>query len=243
VAYAWFWGASGAEVLGAITTINSTVITAAAIGTQTAASLGTAAASANGLVFDGLLTQITKSGSNAYVSTMATGSAGAGTPLTSDGAGGIVEIDAALKSFWDNYRLSPNTIWVSSQELINISKKILSANSNAAQRFVINVEQGNIQGGELATAYLNKFGMDGPTSLAIKPHPNLPAGTLLFTTEVLPYALSGVANVLQMRMRRDYYQIQWPPKTRRYEYGVYCDGVLQNFFPPAFGIITNIANG
>ena len=39
--YAWFWGAVGAETLGAITTINSLVIVAAAAGTQTAASLGT----------------------------------------------------------------------------------------------------------------------------------------------------------------------------------------------------------
>ena len=38
--YAWFWGAAGSEVLGAITTINSLVITANAAGTQTAASLG-----------------------------------------------------------------------------------------------------------------------------------------------------------------------------------------------------------
>jgi len=52
-----------------------------------------------------------------------------------------------------------------------------------------------------------------------------------------------VANVLQMRTRRDYYQIAWPIKARRYEYGVYFDGVLQNYFPPAFGMITNIGNG
>jgi hypothetical protein len=43
--------------------------------------------------------------------------------------------------------------------------------------------------------------------------------------------------------RRDYYQIEWPVKARRYEYGVYFDGVLQNYFPPAFGILTNIGNG
>lgn len=244
VAYAWFWGASGSEVLGAITTINSVAITAAASGTQTAASLGTADNSSNALVFDGLLTQIAKTGSNAYIAVQATGAAGAGTPLTADGVGGIVEIDTALKHFWDVYRLSPTTIWVSSQEQWNISKKILQGNSGTgAQRFVINVDQGNIQGGELVTSYLNKFSMDGAKALAIKPHPNLPPGTLMFDTDILPYPLSGVANVLQVRTRRDYYQIAWPIKARRYEYGVYCDGVLQNYFPPAFGIITNIGNG
>jgi hypothetical protein len=70
--------------------------------------LGTSDNSTNNLVFDGLLTQAMKAGSNAYYKSLD----GAG--LTADGAGGIVEIDAALKSFWDNYRLSPDTIWVSS---------------------------------------------------------------------------------------------------------------------------------
>ena len=65
--YAWFWGAAGSEVLGAITTINSLVITANAAGTQTAASLGSSDNSTNALVFDGLLYQAFKSGSNAYV--------------------------------------------------------------------------------------------------------------------------------------------------------------------------------
>ncbi len=243
VAYAWFWGATGSETLGAITTINSVVIAAAAAGSQTAASLGTLDNSTNALVFDGLLAQIAKSGSNAYIAQQATGTAGTGTPLTADGAGGIVEIDAALQSFWNNYRLSPTTIWVSSQEQQNITKKVLSGTMTGAQRFVINVEQGNVQGGELVTSYLNKFAMDGAKSIAVKPHPNMPPGTLMFDTDVLPYPLSGVANVLQIRTRRDYYQIAWPIKARRYEYGVYFDGVLQNYFPPSFGVITNIGNG
>jgi hypothetical protein len=243
VAYAWFWGTAGSEVIGAITTINSVAITAAAAGTQTAASLGSSDNSTNALVFDGLLAQIAKSGSNAYIATQPTGTAGTGTPLTADGVGGVVEIDAALQAFWDNYRLSPTTIWVSSQEQKNITKKVLAGSANAAQRFIIASDAGQIQGGDLVTSYLNKFSMDGAKSIAVRPHPNLPPGTILFDTDMLPYPLSGVANVLQMRMRRDYYQIAWPIKARRYEYGVYCDGVLQNYFPPAFGVITNIGNG
>jgi hypothetical protein len=56
--YAWFWGAAGSEVLGAITTINSVVITANASGTQTAASLGVNDNSTNALAFDGLIYQV-----------------------------------------------------------------------------------------------------------------------------------------------------------------------------------------
>jgi hypothetical protein len=242
VGYAWFWGTAGNETLGAITTINSYVIRAAATGTQNASTL-TGDNSRNTLVFDGIMTHVFDSTNGGYFQALPTGTVGTGTPLTSDGSGGIVEIDTALVSFWDNYRLSPSMILVSSQEALNISKKILQGNSNAAQRFVFNVEQGVLAGGTMVRSYLNRFSMDGATEIPIKIHPNLPPGTMVFVTERLPYPLSNVSNVLQVRTRREYYQIEWPMRSRKYEYGVYADEVLQNYFPPAFGVITNIANG
>lgn len=248
VAYAWFWGATAAgATLGAITTINSVVITTATgTGTQSPSSAGvdwTADHSTNSLVYDGLLTQIVKTGSNSYVAVQPTGTAGTGTALTADGNGGIVEVDAALKAFWNNYRLSPSDIWVNSQEQENMTKKILQGGSNAAQRFMVEVKDGLVAGGFKITSYLNKFAMEGATELPVKLHPNIPPGTILFTTDKLPYPLSNVRNVLQVRMRKGYYQLEWPLRSRKYEYGVYSDEVLQNYFPPAFGIITNIGNG
>ena len=91
--------------------------------------------------------------------------------------------------------------------------------------------------------YLNRFSMSGGSVIDIKVHPNMPAGTILFTTSKLPYPLSNVSNVMQIRARQDYYQIEWPLRSRKYEYGVYADEVLQHFFPPSLGMITNIANG
>jgi hypothetical protein len=241
--YAWFWGAAGSEVLGAITTINSVSITATATGTQTAASLPSSDSSTNALVFDGILTQILKSGSNAYVAAQATGTAGTGTPLTADGSGGIVEIDAALKNRWDLYRLSPDTIWVNSQEALNISKKILQGNANGAQRFVFDSRQDSLGGGIMVRTYLNRFSMGGAKTLDIRIHPNMPPGMIVMTSRSLPYPVSGIANVLQVRCRQDYYQIEWPLRARRYESGVYADEVLQCYFPPAFCAISNIGNG
>lgn len=250
VAYAWFWGAnSGNLTLGAITTINSVLISAAAAGAAVSPgvanfqALAASDKSQNSLAFDGLLTFASDSSLGSYQGVQATGTAGVGTVLTSDGAGGIVEIDTALKSFWDNYRLSPETMWVNAQEMNNIGKKILTGTSTAAQRFVFNADQGMVGGGIVVRSYLNKFGMNGAQELQIRIHPNLPPGTMLFTTSRLPYPLSNVTNVMQMRMRREYYQIEWPQTTRKYQYGVYADGVLQHYFPPALGIITNIANG
>lgn len=234
VGYAWYWGpTSGSEVLGAITTVPSTVITAAATGTQVSTD-HTADNSINNLIFDGLLTQAMKTGSNSYYKNLA----GAG--LTADGAGGIVEIDEALQHFWDRWRLAPDTMWVSSTEALAMSKKILDGKSNGAFRIVINPEQGGMIGGVMIATYLNRFGMAGASQVKIRLHPNMPAGTVLFTTRELPYALNDVTNVMQVKTRQEYYQIEWPLRTRAYEYGVYADEVLQHYFPPSMGVISGI---
>lgn len=244
VAYAWFWGLGGSELLGAITTINSVKITAAATGTQNASAGFTADKSRNGLIFDGYLTFASTSGNNGYYSAQATGTAGTGTPLTAGTDGTITEFDTALQYFWDTYRLSPTCIWVSSQEMGYLRRKVLTGAAAAAQRFTFNVNQQGIVGGTTVKGYINPFTMtaDGE-EIPIRLHPNMPAGTILFTTDQLPYPLSNVTNVSQIRTRQEYYSLEWPRKSRKYEYGVYCDEVLQVFAPFAYGVITNIAAG
>lgn len=236
VAYAWYWGASAAgATLGQITTVNKAVITTATgAGTQAYSTLPSSDNSTNNLVFDGLLTQAMKSGSNAYYRSLD------GAALSTDNAGGIVEIDVALKSFWDNYRLTPDTIWVSSDQALAISQKILATNSSGAYRIVVNMEQGMIAGGVMVATYLNRFSMNGANVLKVRIHPNMPQGMILFTSRTLPYPVSGVGNVMCVRTRQEYYQIEWPLRTRKYEYGVYADEVLQHYFPPSMGVIANI---
>ena len=238
-AYAWFWGVSGSVLLGAVTTVNTVLITAAATGTQNITSLDTASDhSQNSLVFDGLVIQAAKAGSNAYYKSFDGGT------LTGNGDGTIREIDAALQSFWDNYRLSPTTIWVNSQEEKNMRSKILLGSSNAAQRFVFETQQDRLVGGTMAISYHNPFQMSGKAKeIPIEIHPNMPPGTIFFETDVLPYPLSNVTNVARLLLRYDYVQIAWPMLKRRREHGIYFDGVLQHYFPPAIGLIQNIANG
>lgn len=243
VAYAWYWGTSGNELLGAITTINSVSVTADATGTQNASALAAADHSKNALVFDGLLYQALKSGSNAYSHTMATGTAGTGSKLTANSVGGVDEIDTALQSFWDNYRLSPDEILVSSQEQKSITNAILSGSSTSAQRFSVVTEQSGLVGGFMVKEYLNPFSMGGAKAIPITIHPNMPAGTIMFITKQLPYPMSNVQNVMQVRARQEYYQLEWPLMQRKYEYGVYADEVLQHYFPPSLGVINNIAAG
>lgn len=242
VGYAWYWGAAGSERLGAVTSINSVAITAATGGgNQLASALPASDQSTSSLDFDGLLYQAWKSGSNAYIANQATGTAGVGTPLTSDGAGGIVEFEQAFVYFYNRYRLSPTVIYMSAQELINVTRKIIG--NGGAPLLRLTTEAANpdtVQAGIVVGEYMNKT---TGTKVAIRVHPNLPAGTVLFYTERLPYPLSNVSNVAQMLMRQDYYQLEWPLRTRKYEYGVYADGVLQHYAPFSLGILTNVANG
>lgn len=260
VAYAWYMGSgAGNERISQITTINSVLFTAVPGSGQLASAQPASDQSKNTLIFDGLLPQTVGAGAltsylvgqggmtlfqgstGGLVGQMATGTAGTGTGLTADNKGGIVEIDAMLRAFWDISRISPKTIWVSSQEAQNMATKVLTATSSGVTR-MINTTVDGITGGIYLKSYYNKFGMGQGQVIDINIHPNLPPGTIFFETETLPYKLNNVPSVLQMDIRQEYYQLEWALKTRKYEYGVYVDEVLKHYFPPAFGIITNIAN-
>jgi hypothetical protein len=113
--------------------------------------------------------------------------------------------------------------------------------SAATNLFRINFEADNASGrliaGRRITSYLNKyFG----NTLDIEIHPYLPPGTVIFWSDRCPYELSGVANILEVHTRMDYTQIDWPPRTRRYEYGVYVDEVFSGYFMPAFAVMSNL---
>jgi hypothetical protein len=249
VGYAWFCGTTDGTApnlkLFSVTTINSVVITSIPVGAEQVlpTDLVTNDRSVNALLFDGLLTLATKSGSNAYFSALSTGTAGTGTSLSGDAAGGITEIDEMLKSMWDNQRLSVDQIWVSSQEMQTLRKKIMASSSTSALRFTFNVAQGNLSGGTMIRGYLNPYSMTGATEIPIRLHPFLPKGTILGVAHKLPYRASGVDNVMQILTRKEYYQLEWPLKSRKYEYGVYTDEVLQHYAPFSMGVITNVAPG
>jgi len=238
VAYAWFLGTSAANAkLAAITTVNAVTLAANPAGTQLANSI-TADNSTNNLVFDGFITQAFKAGSGAYTQSLN------GSFLTSDGANGVVEIDAALQSFWDNKRMSPDEIWVNSQEARNINKKIVATGGTPLFRFTVpngpNGDTPAIMGGTSVAKYWNKFTQQ---FLDVIIHPNLTPGMIFFKTNEIPYPLSGVGAVNFVRCRRDYYQIEWPFVSRQYVYGVYADEVLVCRAPFSLGVISNVGNG
>lgn len=251
VAYAWFVGLSGAEKLEAITTINSAKFTAPLAGThQTAASISAVDYSANaGLAFDGLLTTAFLPASSAYVVYQPTGTAGTGTPLTASGRGTVTEIDTALEGMWTNSQLSATVMYVNSQELTAITNKCLSTSANASllqyNNQTADGKPYKLTAGGVIAMYFNPYTPEGGKMIPIKLHPKVPAGTILLYCEELPmqYQNNNVANVAEVKTRQDYYQIDWPQRTRQYETGVYSEQVLAIYAPFAMAIITNIGKG
>ncbi len=262
VAYAWYWSQTqGAETLGAITTTNQVILAGMPSGTQPITALQVNGAyvdnSTNALLPDGIISQIfggvfgpapgtamatnatlpngiTITGSGALVMTLPTGNSG----LTFSGTN-IEEFDALLRAAYDQYKLGFDRILMSAADVTHWTGEFFNTSANSPFRFFATVDQatGLYLAGQSVNAYRNK--VMGNT-LEIEVHPYVPPGTIIFWSDRVPYELSGVPNILEAHVRMDYYQIQWPWRSRRYEYGVYVDEVFTCYFCPAFAIINNV---
>jgi hypothetical protein len=251
VAYAWYVSTTSSnETLQAITTINSLALSAPlSTGTQSQ-SVITADNSANAsYAYDGLLTTALKPGSNAYVNVMPTGTAGTGTPLTASGRGSVVEIDTMFQKMWDTFQVSPTVLYVNSQELKNITAKVLSNASGPLLRYESPADGSDgeyqLTASGVVQFYYNPFALNGGLRIPIRIHPKVPPGTVIGWAENLPiqYQSNEVPNVAEIKTRQDYYQIDWPIVTRQRQVGVYAEEVLAVYAPFAMGVICNIANG
>ncbi len=248
VALAWFVGALGSETLQQVTTINSATFSAPLVtGTQAATAITADLSTNSALAYNGFLSIGMTAANSAYYVTQATGTAGTGTPLTASGRGSVVEIDTMLKGMWDNSRISPSVIYVNSQEMKNITNKVLTNASGPLVHYQVDPTTGmpNIHSGGGVRWYYNPFQVDGGNDIPIKIHPFLPPGTIMAVAEKLPawYQNNNVANTFEVMTRRDYYRIDWPIRTRRREFGVYAESVLAPYAPFAIGILSNIGNG
>jgi hypothetical protein len=238
--YAWYWGTAGNELIGAITTVNKVTFSAAAAGTQNVSAV-TADNSKDSLVFSGFATQALSS--TGYWASQD------GAILNGDGAGGITEIETALKAFWDNNKVSPDIMLVNSQELLNISKKVVAGGAAPLFRFTVDGAQSGqvnsltLTAGSVVGYYLNKYAMNSAKIVRVMLHPNIPPGIILFYSQQPPYETSRLRNTIQMKVRKEYYQIEWALRSRKYEAGVYVDELLQVYAPFMFGAIGNILNG
>lgn len=239
--YAWFIGTSGAEKLVAITAINSVALTALPnSGNQALSALASADYSADSTYnSDGLLTYA-RGSLNATVYTLPTGTPGTGTVLSASGRGTITQIDAALQQFYNAYKFCPDEMLLSMTDYTNAATKIINNGGAPLARIVQNAGQPqNVQAGILPLEYLAPNGQ----VIRMRIHPSMPQGTILLYSKALPYAGTGIGAVMVRKTRRDWYATEWPLRTRKWEYGVYADQVLQHYAPFSMIKITNIANG
>ena len=248
VAYAWYVGTAGSEVLQTITTINSVAIKAPlASGTQ-AATVFAADYSTNANAFNGLVTTGFLSGSGAYVNSLPTGTAGTGTVLTASGKGSCNEIDTMMQSMWDNYQLGITMLAMNSQQLRDVTSRCLVGSSGAPLlQYTKDPDSGSEVGltaGATIRFYFNPF-LNGGAKVPVMIHPQIPAGTIMGWAADLPvqYQNNEVPNVAEMKVRRDYYAVDWAPTTRASMEGVYVEETLAVYAPQGVGLITNIAAG
>jgi len=237
-AYAWYVGTSGAERLTALTTINSALLTTPQTTTQLFSALSTSDCSTDNYEYDGLVTQIFKGG---YYSSLPTGTPGVGTKLTSDSSGGINEIDNVFLNMYNAYRLSPNEIFINSQQAVDINHLVI--NGGGAPLFRFNLDAKNpesIDAGTVIGSMVNKV---TGTKVKLTVHPNVPPGTLVFWSDSVPYAINNAGILIRKRLRRDYFATEWPIQTFQYTYASTFDGVLQVLAPFAFYVLNNIQSG
>lgn len=263
LAYAWYISATtGTETLAVVTQANEVVFTKLpAANQQPVTNLQVGGSfvdnSVNLLLPDGILSQIfgsvfgsapgtnmatnptlpsgiTLSSGGSILYTMPTANTGLTIVSTN-----VHEFDTVLKAAYDQYKLGFDRILMSATDIANFSGTMMEQGNQSLFRILFDAEAetGRIVAGRRVTSYLNKF---LGNTLDIEVHPYLPPGTIIFWSDRTPYELSGVPNLLEAHVRQDYYQIQWPLVTRRYEYGVYVDEVFSCYFTPAFAVITNL---
>jgi hypothetical protein len=234
--YAWYTGtgASSTLTLAAVTGYPAVTIKTNT-GTQTVANIPAGDTSTSTLDYDGLLTQIVKSGSGAYVVDLAA------QPLTTagSGSGGLTEFNTLISDRIANYRLVPTDIFMSPTDHKAAASLILTGNTNLAPFFFSESSEGGLHASTSFKTYINPVGF-GTSELEVHAHPFIPPGTAIFYSRENPYPLSNVPTLIRKLLRRDYWSVEWPVVTLQKTMGVYFDGVLQLYFPPAFGVITGI---
>lgn len=198
--------------------------------------------------------------SGATYVTLDTGAAGVGTGFTSNGTGGIREFDTVLKKIYEGRRgagtkgnkMTVDEIFLSSADIQSATDIVIGGGGAPLYRFNTDVptgEQpiGNVQvssglvtAGVVLTGYVSRWGYNGPRGIKVSVHPDLPRGTVLFVSYMLPYQQSGVQNVLQVKARRDVYYVEWPQNDARKAKSIRASQVLECQAAFALGALFNV---
>lgn len=194
--------------------------------------VNTADTTANALDYDGLIPQI-EAASVGYFKDMAYAG------FTADGAQGIVEIDAGLKSLWDNSRVGIDELWINSQEAVNFTKKLTNAGSSSVIRFTQDASATGIDAGKMVERYFNKFTGQW---IPIKIHPYLPPGKVLGLNHHLPewFPNNNIGESIAVVTLQEYADYEFARTTRSFPHGVYASEALV-MYAPSFSAVWTCA--
>jgi len=237
--YAWFLSPAAATTTASatyqITTTTNRVTLVSSVGGGTTIASVTAAGETtqDTYAYDGIFAQCYASGSGAYIKDLS------GQKLTKDN-GGISEIDEALLSIFNTWKISPTRILCGAGVQKNITKGIV-AGYGAPTLFVNNSEKNSITGNYLAQTYINS--VYGGTPIEISTHPWIPAGCLIGMTDTIPFPNANIPNVLEIENGYDYVSLEYAVVNPKYEFETRCYGALKNYFPGGMFIISNIGDG
>ncbi len=232
--YAWYIGTSkAAAFLAAVTPVNTMVLTAPPAGTQAATAV-TADNSIDGYVFDGLITQVQQASSGSYVKSLD------GANLTSNGAAGINEIDAALISMYSTYKLDPEEMYLDSGTMTSANKKVIAGGGAPLYRFNLDAKTGavDVVGGGTIGSYINPI---TKRLIKMKVHPWFTQGTVFINSRTLPYNTPNVPVPYRLQPRiADWREYEWVPTTRARAHGQYLTAAMVVYAPFAFGLLQNV---
>jgi hypothetical protein len=245
--YAWFVGSSAGAANAyffGFSSICTITITSQPSTGQTAAYTGNGTDwSQNQYSFDGLIPQALSA--NGYYNSLAGGT------LSPDGANGAVEVETALKYFWDTYKTSPTRMYVGSQVIRDLTRCVANvgtASSAGNMGFRVNLSNdvesvGGLTGSSVIQQYVNKYAWGGAKPIPVELHPNMPDGYIFFDCEVNPYPTANIPIARAVRTRRDYFMVAWPVVTRQWQNGIYSDQCLQLYVPYSMGLISDLGAG
>lgn len=233
--YAWFVGATAATAKIVAVTSGNTV-RVKALNTDPAGQLATAVADAdnstNSLRWNGLLTQMSESGSGSIIKSLD------GLTLTPNGSGGVIEIDELLQDAYDLHKISYDRVLVPPSLRAKINAAIMgSPAGSGAARLIMRGDNANATTGTFVAEYINAV---TGKALTVETIPDLPQNCIVLWSDSVDYQVPDSQNLIEFMASSDYYQIEYPMINLSYDIGVATYGALALRFPPAFGLIKNV---